>query len=366
MGVNKKMSWSVLGLLVAAAWCQVLVRAQLDIVGHKQLGQIQDTDTPSAGAVAGVKTKKQFAVYDAVAVLKKNLTGTEITDNSVSDSVLSDGASPNVTNDGEEEEMVSYSTKFSVSLKNNKEEERIDRNSYQYPSYSVGQLQQPSAGGIGGGYLGGVAGNSGGYPGIGPGGSGGYLGRGPGGTGGYPGGVSGGYVGGGVSPGYLGSSYLQYPPLSENLTPGQQYPGSQSGYYQSQPAQYPQYQQYQQYSPPYQSPHYQSYPGPEYRQSLPYGELFPSQDYLFSPQSQSQPGSSQEYLTAPLQFDTRDLTEPSAELSAKSEQKPGEHAEKRGLGLGGLGGIGPIGGPLGIPPHAGGYLGPIGGFGGHI
>ena len=84
-----------------------------------------------------MRTKKQFAVYDAVALVKKNLTGPEMTNNSVADSVLSEGASPNVTKDGEEE-MVSYSTKFSVSLKNNKEEERIDRNSYQYPSYSVG------------------------------------------------------------------------------------------------------------------------------------------------------------------------------------------------------------------------------------
>lgn len=338
--VKKKMAWSVVGMLAAAICCQAM--AQLDIIGHKQLRQIP-ADTPSGGG-GGVKTKKQFAVYDAVAVVKRNLTGAEITNNSV-DSVLSDGASANVTMDGDRDgEMVSYSTKFSVSLKNNKEEERIDRNSYQYPiSYPVGHQQHQQPGGVGGGGIGGLGGGVGGY------------------------------LGGGGSPGYLNPSYLQYPPLTENLTPqisphqvrgqlgGQQYPGSQPGYYQHH--QPPQYSQYHQYSPTYHSPPYQSYHAPapatgsEYRQSLPYGELYPSQDYLFSPQH------SQDYLAAPLQYDDTDITEPPAEITAKSEQKQGKHAEKRGLGLGGLG---PIGGPLGIPPHAGGYLGPIGGYGGPI
>ena len=313
--VNKMIAWTVVGLLVVAGWGQAI--AQLDIEGHKQLLQQQEergeTDSPSQQ----VKPLKHFQVYDALdGVVKGNITENEIADNLLDDSVGKEGKEPNVTN-----EMVAYSTKFSVSLKSDREEDPIDRNSYQYPTYPADSVQQ-----------------------------------------------SPGYLKAGGAPGYS-QGYIQYPPINENLTPPQglqqhqayyqphQYPGAYSqqlGQYHPGQFQFAQYQpgpyQSSQYQPlQYQPGQYQSVQPPvaEYRQSLPYGELYPTQDYL----------------AAPLQYDATDPSQDGAtQVTAKSEQKLGEQAEKRGLGLGGAG---PVVGPV-LPPHAGKFLGPIGGYGGHL
>ena len=343
------MAWKPEGLLVMMACC--LVMGQLDIEGHKELLEQQDQDKKDITSEP-VKSQKHFQVYDAVTtVVKENITDDDM-NNILFVPALTARNEPNVTN-----EMVSYSTKFSVSLKNNDDEGRIDRNSYHYPSYPVGKAQSPG--------------------------------------------------------------YIQFPTINENLTPQvfqqprtyyqpQQFldPYSQqtpypSFQYQSRPYQPAQFQsaqyqpdqyqpaQYQpaQYQPDryqpgqYQPDQYQSYQPPraEYRQSLPYGELYPSQEHLIAPPTQEYLGTSlsaphnqeyltaplttsptKEYLTAPLLYDDSELANSADEVTAKSEQKLGEQAEKRGLGLAFKGGH------LGLPPPAGGFgrpLGPIGVYG---
>ena len=350
------MAWGALGLgTVAVLWVQCRVAtAQLDIAGHQQLqeaGQLQPT--------LEVKKEKSFQVFDAVTERPVgNVTSSTVAQVPVLVEVSN--LVDNETSGGEASssrgEMVSYSTKVSVSMKQapGPGEQLIDRASF----YPPGQLYGPQHH----------------YPAISE----------------------------QLTPASLGSSVQpqqqQYQPQYHQLqqyTPAQsqqqyylpplyqhqQFPGVQYGpgpaygytssypsylnltsypeyaqvqapYLQSQvvPQEYPQYQLHPGY-PLHQAPYHglgHGYPGREYRAGLPYGELYP-QEYLTTPLD---PAPSPGHSLQQQGYGTK------AKAEAKIEEEGVDSAEKRGLALGGIGGH--IRPPLGPKLHGLGPVGPLG------
>merc|ERR1712064_146316 len=124
MGFNWKMSWRQIGLGLILFGCGV---CQLDIQGHKDL--LQKQEKPKIE----VKKEKRFKVYDAVSSNSSVSEKEDDKDTKKKDSDVAKEADVNNKND----EMISYSTKISVSLKQDDNGELIDRNSY-YPPPVVG------------------------------------------------------------------------------------------------------------------------------------------------------------------------------------------------------------------------------------
>ena len=395
---NRKMARVTVGLGLMALCSQAM--GQLDIIGHKEMLKKQEQESQKLE----VKTEKSFQVFEAVK--EKDIIRENNSSSSASKSPkslltvkkINENETSTLADDGE---MVSYSTKVSVSMKTDNNGEQIDRTSYYVPPGGNNFIRIPQQS------------HHASYPGS-------------------------------SSP-----QHYQYPTINENLTPTtslqshpennlQSYPPSYppsalQGYTSDQTNPYYHHQAYPQTSHYPLSPHvgspgvsgqqpavsgvqygvtgqqpavpgvqygvtgpsygYSSYPDyghlpyhhhhhqpplqpgvpyhqqqlyqphqqpAELRQGLPYGELYPK-----------------EYLTAPVDFD--DIATPSGDSEQlqvydavpKSEAKVEEggvvSAEKRGLGLGGIGaGLKPHFKPIG--PHLGG-IGHPGAFGhpiGHV
>ena len=373
------MLWGLLGLGLVMFRCGLVVSvSQLDIEGHKQL--LINKETPN------IETKKEFQVFQAVTEPQKS--SKQLDEVEVSDTHDNETVSENIDELVPKDEIISYSTKVSVSMKKDREEEQIDRNSYYVPpssgynqqsylspSIASPQSVSPSLSSIPSSAYS-VSPSLSSIPSSGHSVSPSFTSLPSSGYSVMPSLSSLPTSAQSVSP----SSY--YPTLSDNLTPpilnqfspsqsspyyhhpqfqpqlqtqGVQYtPGYSYGYpdlvHQQQPSQYQQQlpEQYlQQPGVPYQTV-YQSYPQREYRTGLPYGELYPK-----------------EYLTAPVEYDDL-VTAEAPELqqaydgTEKSENtgtdgRGGIVAEKRGL-VGGLGGV---------KPHIGPRLPGLGGYGPH-
>ena len=364
---NWKMSWRQIGLGFLLVGCGV---SQLDIQGHKDL--LQKQEKPKIE----VKKEKSFKVYDAVS---SNSSVSEQNDEKDTKKEVSEVDSKAKVDD-KNDEMISYSTKISVSLKQDDNGELIDRNSYypppvvggnnyqphnvnQLPQHNVHPLQQhvqqvqpvqPPAAEY--------------YPPISenltppinahnthaqtPSQSQQYY---------VPGGLQ--Y---GLGPGY-GYNYPEYNQQQPGAYPSQiqdpniytsqlQDPSlyasqiQDPSLYASQiqdPSLYPSQIQDQRLQPgvPYQPSYQNSQYYPEYRSGLPYGELHPN-EYL-TPNEYLAP---KEYLTPPVvDYDNLDTKEVADQQSSTAKTEDGEPvAEKRGIGIGGIGHplVGAPGNPL--------------------
>merc|ERR1719419_676166 len=326
------------------------VMAQLDIEGHKQLLQKQNTTLSKPTSVKPLEKFEVFSVLGDAPSIKEN-KNVDSEKQKKSSNVIKSKEKPqernyvlNTAKDADDQTNIMYSTKYSISLK--KSDEQIDRNgqvAQYHPSLSQHGSQTQA-----------------------------------------------------------GTNVLQYQPLQENLTPMIPYSPS---YYQSNhqvplytnmqplPANpsltYPAYQnsiQDHQLQGSVHIPFHQNIPQPyptsyyapqEYRtEQMPFGQLYPQNEYL-----------------TPVEYDedinNNDISQqyrgPAYENTKKSEDSEivdEDSAENRGLSgvaghLGGLGHKGhggliapghlPYGGPLqhGVPLGYRGHLSPYG-IGGHI
>merc|ERR1719300_1397124 len=170
----------------------------------------------------------------------------------------------------------------------------------------------------------------------------------------------------GLGPGY-GYNYPEYNQQQPGAYPSQiQDPNIYASQIQD-PSLYPSQNQDQRLQPgvPYQPSYQNSQYYPEYRSGLPYGELHPN-EYL-TPNEYLAP---KEYLTPPVvDYDNLDTKEVADQQSSTAKTEDGEPvAEKRGIGIGGIGHplVGAPGNPLlgaklgGLGPY--GRLGAYGGF----